>query len=134
MSVLSYQGKLNGGFEEAIDRLQSNLSEQGFSIVSRIDMHTTLKEKINVDFRKFSILGVCNALLAHQVLESDPEAGLLLPCSVTVEELSEGDIQISIIKPTVMLSLGEIGKNEKIAELALDADKRLTLVANKLFA
>ncbi len=97
-------------------------------------MHSTLKEKIGVDFRKYSILGVCNATFAHQILVADPKAGLLLPCNIIVEALSESETSISFIKPTEMLSLGEIGENKKISEIAIEAERRLLIVADSLFS
>lgn len=134
METIGFHGRLKTEFEQAIELIQKGLNEQGFSIVTRIDMHSTFKEKIDVEFRKYSILGACNARFAHQIIVADPKAGLLLPCNITVEALTEGETNISFIKPTEMLSLGEIGKNEKISEIAAEAEKRLLFVANNLFS
>ncbi len=134
MKTFSVHGELSTGFEQSIEMVQNGLLEQGFGIISRIDVHTALKEKIDVDFRKYSILGACNPQFSHQVLVSDPQAGLLLPCNITVEELSEGGTKVSFIKPTEMLSLGEIGENKKISEIAVEVEGRLLLVAENLFS
>ncbi len=133
METIGFQGKLKTGFEKSIELVEKSLNEHGFSIVTRIDMHSTFKEKIGIEFRKYSILGACNAQFAHQIIVADPRAGLLLPCNITVEALSEGETNISFIKPTEMLSLGEIGENEKISEIAIEAERRLLIVADNLF-
>ena len=134
METIGFQGKLKTGFEKSIELVEKSLNEHGFSIVTRIDMHSTFKEKIGVEFRKYTILGACNAQFAHQILVADPRAGLLLPCNITVEALNEGETDISFIKPTELLSLGKIGENEKISEIAAEAEKRLLFVANALFS
>ena len=134
MTNIGFQRKLDAGFEQSIEMIQDGLKEQGFSIVSRIDMHTTLKDKLDINFRKYSILGACNAHFAHQVLLSDPQSGLLLPCNITVEEYKKGEITITFIKPSEMLSLGQISENEKISELAVEVERRLLLVADRLFS
>lgn len=134
MMNIGIQGKLNEAFDQSIEMIMDGLKEQGFGIVSRIDMHTILKEKIEVDFRQYSILGACNAHFAHQALVSDSLVGLLLPCNVTVEELAENEIRVSFINPVEMLSLRHLEKNKEIAELANEVQKRLGLVANKLFS
>jgi uncharacterized protein (DUF302 family) len=133
MSNFGFSGKLKAGFEQSIEMIQDGLKEQGFAVVSRIDMHSTFKEKINIDFKNFTILGACNAFFAHQVLVSDPQAGLLLPCNVTVEENVEGETLVSFVSPTEMLSLGQLSENKKIGELAEEVERRLIQVASKLF-
>ncbi len=133
MSTIGFQGKLKARFEQSVEMVEDGLKEQGFSVISRIDMHSTLKEKLEVDFRKYTILGACNAQFAHQVLLSDPLAGLLLPCNITIEEFNKGETLISFVYPTEMLSLGQLRDNEKISELAEEVEKRLLIVSQKLF-
>lgn len=134
MENISVQGTITTSFEKSIELVENGLKKQGFGVVSRIDMHATLKEKLDVEIKKYTILGACNAPYAYQVLLSDPLAGLLLPCNVTVEELSERETRISFIRPSIMLSIGEIGKNEKISAIAADIEKKLSLVASDIFA
>lgn len=130
---IAIQGNIDAGFHQAIAEIENGLTEEGFGIISRIDMHATLKEKIGVDLEKYTILGACNAPFSYQVLLSDPLAGLLLPCNVVVEEINSGETRISFIKPTVMLSLGEIGENDKISEVAAEVEKKISVVAENLF-
>jgi len=133
MENISFQGTIPTSFEESIELIENGLKKQGFGIVSRIDMHATLKEKLDVEIKKYTILGACNAPYAYQVLLSDLLAGLLLPCNVTVEELSDKETRISFIRPSLMLSIGEIGKNEKISAIAAEIEKKLSIVTTDIF-
>jgi uncharacterized protein (DUF302 family) len=130
---IAFQGIIDAGFDQAIKEVENGLKKEGFGIISRIDMHVTLKEKIGVDLEKYTILGACNAPFSYQVLLSDPLAGLLLPCNVVVEEINSSETRISFIKPTAMLSLGQIGENDKISEIAVEVEKKISVVAENLF-
>lgn len=130
---IAFQGNINSDFDQTITEVENGLMEEGFGIISRIDMHATLKEKIGVDLDKYTILGACNAPFSYQVLLSDPLAGLLLPCNVVVEEINSSETRISFIKPTAMLSLGKIGENDKIPEIAAEVEKKISVVAENLF-
>ena len=133
MLNIAFQGNVDAGFDQAIIEVENGLKEEGFGIISRIDMHATLKDKIGVDLEKYTILGACNAPFSYQVLLSDPLAGLLLPCNVVVEEIYSGETRISFIKPSAMLSLGEIGEKDKISEIAAEVEKKISVVAENLF-
>ena len=85
-----YQITLSAGFDEAIEIISGALKKEGFGILTRVDVHKTLKEKLDVDFRPYVILGACNPSLAYQALSADPKVGLMMPCNVTVEALEEG--------------------------------------------
>ncbi len=98
MENISFQGILGTVLEQSVEAVENGLIEQGFGTVSRIDMHATLKEKLGVDFGKYTILEACNDPFAYQVLISDPQAGLLLPCYVTLAELNERETKISLYK------------------------------------
>lgn len=90
--------------EEAIGRVTSQLAEVGFGVLTRIDVDTTLKAKLGVDFRPYSILGACNPGLAVRALNDDPEVGLWMPCNVVVQQ--EGsDSRVSVIDPAAMIPL-----------------------------
>ncbi|MEJ2109259.1 MAG: DUF302 domain-containing protein [Acidobacteriota bacterium] len=91
-------------FDEAIDRVTETLKDEGFGILSRIDVHQKLKEKLQVDFHKYVILGACNPPIAHQSLQLEPNLGLLLPCNVVVYE-SEGRTVVAGIDAVKMLSI-----------------------------
>ncbi len=86
-------------FDETINKVQEVLKEQGFGVLSDIDVQATLKKKIDVDFRKYRILGACNPPFAHQALTAEPNIGVLLPCNVVVQENEAGKVEVSMINP-----------------------------------
>ncbi len=131
MSELGFKVQLQGGFAEVEDRVRQALLEQGFGILTEIDVKTTLKKKIDVDFRPYKILGACNPPLAYRALTVVPDAGLLLPCNVT---LSQGDgevIDVSIIDPIIMLSVGEFPELQPVADEAGERLQRVVEVLKK---
>ena len=110
-------------YDEAVEQTKRALQEQGFGVLSEIDMRQKLKEKLDVDFKRYVILGACNPPLAHRALQAEPEIGLLLPCNVIVYEAGEGESVISAVDPDAML--GIVGDNPVVAEVARDARQRL---------
>jgi uncharacterized protein (DUF302 family) len=128
---LSFQIELPESFEEAVEKVTHALKEEGFGVLTQIDVKATFKEKLGVDFRPFTILGACNPTLAHKALESEPQVGLLLPCNVTVEQISDGSL-VSIVNPEVMLGIRQFAGNSKINEIASEARERLERVAASL--
>ena len=79
-------------FNEAIDQVTAELKKEGFGVLTEIDVKETLKKKIDVDFKKYKILGACNPHFAHKALQSEDKIGVFLPCNVVVEENENGDI------------------------------------------
>ena len=90
---------LNVSFEEAVARVTEELKKEGFGILTDIDVQVTLKKKLNADFRKYRILGACNPPFAYQALQAEDKIGLMLPCNVIVQELSEGKVEVAAIDP-----------------------------------
>jgi len=117
---------------QAVMRVIEALKEEGFGILTRIDVHTTLKEKIGVDFRPYTILGACNPPLAYRALSVVPEVGLLLPCNVTVEHEPDGSSLVRITDPKVMMQFGRLSDNAALREVADDAGERLSRVKRSL--
>lgn len=111
------------GYAEAVERTKSVLQEQGFGVLSEIDMQQKLKEKLNVDCGRYVILGACNPPLAWKALQAEPEIGLLLPCNVIVYERDDGQCVVAAVDPDSML--GVVGDNPVVAEVARDARNRL---------
>ncbi|MBE2279843.1 MAG: DUF302 domain-containing protein [Ignavibacteriaceae bacterium] len=91
---------INCSFDEAIVKITEKLKDEGFGILSDIDVSATLKNRINVDFRKYRILGACNPPFAHKALSVEPNAGVMMPCNVAVQEISENEIQVSVVNPS----------------------------------
>jgi len=90
---------LRCGFEEALTRVPEALKTEGFGVLTEIDVADTLKKKLNVDFRRYRILGACNPALAHQALQASLDVGLMLPCNVTVYEGDDGRAVVSAVDP-----------------------------------
>lgn len=90
-------------FDEAIDRTKAVLKENGFGVLTEIDIQSTLKEKIGADFRKYRILGACNPGYAHKALSSEGHIGLMLPCNVVVQEHENGVVEVSAIDPVASM-------------------------------
>ena len=87
------------GYEQALSKVQEELKKEGFGIITEIDVRDTLKKKLNVDFRKYKILGACNPSFAHQALQAESRIGTMLPCNVIVQERADGHIEVSAINP-----------------------------------
>lgn len=117
-------------FADAVERTKSALKEQGFGVLSEIDLQEKLREKLGVDVAKYLILGACNPPLAYRALQAEPEIGLLLPCNVIVYEASDGKTVVAAVDPDAMLAA--IGDNATIAEVGEDARRRLSAVIESL--
>lgn len=114
---------LNGvSFDEAVDRTVAALKNEGFGVLSDIDVQRAMKEKLGADMRPYRILGACNPPLAHQALQAEPDIGLLLPCNVIVREEEPGRVVVGFLDPQTMVSL--VGK-PGIRAIADDAESRL---------
>lgn len=103
------------GFEKIEKVVREELMEVGFGVLTEINVKEVMKKKINVDYKPYKILGACNPKFANEVLQSDPEIGLLLPCNVVIYEKNE-DIIVSMIQPLAMFSIIENSEVESIAE------------------
>jgi uncharacterized protein (DUF302 family) len=131
--ALAFEVELAQPHDRAIETVTAALKAEGFGVLTRIDVHTTLKEKLGIEFRPYSILGACNPPLAHRVLSRRAEAGLLLPCNVTVEQAGTGSM-VRIGDPDVMLSVGGMDQDETLRSIAAEVHARLTRVADALRA
>lgn len=130
---LGIQVHLDTTYESAIEQVTAALKEQGFGVLTSIDMKTTLKNRLDVDFRKYTIMGACNPPLAHRALSNELAVGLLLPCNVIVyEDTEKGGAVVSLGDPIAMIGL--IDDNATLAEIAQDARARLEKVAAALTA
>ncbi len=107
------------------------LKEQGFGILTEIDVQKVLKEKIGVDFEPYLILGACNPGFAHQALSADRSIGLLLPCNVVLRQNGD-NVDVSIQDPEVMFSMVEMSANSDLAKVPQEAKQRLQKVLNNL--
>jgi uncharacterized protein (DUF302 family) len=111
-------------FEEAIQKVTDELKKEGFGVLTTIDVKDTLKKKLDVEFKKYTILGACNPPLAHQALQAEEELGLLLPCNVIVYE-KDGKSVVSVFDPIVM---AHIIDNPVMKSVAEEVKKKLEKV------
>jgi uncharacterized protein (DUF302 family) len=95
---------LNVSFDEAVARVTEELKKGGFGVLTEIDVKETLKKKLNVDFRKYRILGACNPPFAYKALQAEDKIGLMLPCNVIVQELPGGKIEVAAIDPVASMA------------------------------
>lgn len=131
MSEMAFEVTVNTPYAEAVGLVIDALKEEGFGVLTRIDVHDTLKEKLGVEFRNYSILGACNPPLAHKALSHRPDAGLMLPCNVIVEEVSDGTL-VRIVDPAAMMQAGGLEGDPTMEEVGGEAGARLKRVAEAL--
>ncbi|MCH7771295.1 MAG: DUF302 domain-containing protein [Bacteroidetes bacterium] len=115
-------------FEDTINKVTEELKKEGFGILTTIDIKETLKNKIDVDFKKYTILGACNPTLAHKALQAEEEIGLLLPCNVIVYE-KEGKSTVSVFDPSLM---SKVVENEKLDSIAEEVKEKLERVFDSI--
>ena len=115
-------------YEEAIDKVTSELKKEGFGILTEIDVKETLKKKLDVDFRRYKILGACNPPYAYQALQAEDKIGLMLPCNVIVQETPDGEIEVSAIDPIASMQAVD---NPILDEIATQIKTKLqTVISN----
>ena len=116
-------------FDEAIAKVTEELKKEGFGILTDIDVQQTLKKKLDVDFRKYRILGACHPSFAYKALQAEDKIGTMLPCSVIVQELDKGKVEVAAIDP--MASMQAI-ENESLREIADQVQFKLKKVIDSL--
>ncbi len=122
---IGIRATLNLPYEQAVQKTTDALKAEGFGVLSQIDIQATLKQKLDVDFRRYVILGACNPPLAHRALSANLDVGLLLPCNVTVYEEGDGSV-VTAVDPVEMLG---VLKEDLVAhEVAMEARTRLQRV------
>ena len=131
MTGMAFEVTLDAPYAESLERVIEALKEEGFGVLTRIDVHDAFKEKLGVEFRNYSILGACNPPLAHKALSSRPDAGLMLPCNVIVEE-SDGGTLVRIVDPASMMQAGGFEGDPVLQEVGGEAEVRLKRVAEAL--
>ncbi len=120
-----FEKTLNCSFEEAVKRITEELKKEGFGVLTEINIHEKLKEKLGVDFRKYSILGACNPSFAYKALQEEDKIGTILPCNVIVQQISETQTEIAAVDP--MASMQSV-ENEKLAGVANEVQQKLKQV------
>jgi uncharacterized protein (DUF302 family) len=116
-------------FDEAVERVKAELKTEGFGVLTDIDVRKTLQEKIGVEFRPYRILGACNPRYAHKALLAEDKIGTMLPCSVIVQELGPGRVEVAAIDP--LASMAAV-KNEDLGAVGLEVREKLRAVVGRL--
>ncbi|MGK7369231.1 MAG: DUF302 domain-containing protein [Candidatus Halalkalibacterium sp. M3_1C_030] len=121
--------KVDYSFDQAIKEATDRLKDEGFGVLTEIDVKDTLKKKLDVDFKKYRILGACNPEFAHQALQHEDKIGTMLPCNVIVEEHEDGSVEVSAVDPMASMQAVE---NAELAAVAGEVKSRLEKVINSV--
>ena len=121
--------KIDATFEQALDEVKESLGIEGFGVLSGINIHEKLKEKLNVDFRRYTILGACNPAYAYKALQKEDKIGTMLPCNIVVQELGKNEIEVSAVDPVASMMAIE---NPKLAKIAGEIKVKLERVIASL--
>lgn len=116
-------------FDEAVSKVTEVLKNEGFGILTEINVQETLKKKLNVDFRKYTILGACNPPLAYQALQAEDKIGTMLPCNVVIQEQRDGKVEVSAVDPVASMMAIE---NPELAGIAEQVRSKLRKVIESL--
>lgn len=120
---------LQTSFSDAVERITTALTSEGFGVISEIDLHEKIKNKLGVEFKRYRILGACNPAYAYKALQAEDKAGIVLPCNVLVIEQGENEIEIAAVNPTVAMKA--IGNNN-LTEMATEVGENLKNALAKL--
>ena len=129
MSNFGFGKAVELDFEGAIERVAEKLADEGFGILTTIDVQATLKAKLDEDMRPYRILGACNPMLAHQAITAVPDIGLLLPCNVLVRQEEDGRVRVDFMDPASVLGLVD---DERVKPLATQVRQKLEKVLQAL--
>lgn len=123
--MYGFDVKVNGSFDDAITKVTEELSKEGFGVLTTIDVKATLKKKLDIDRKPYTILGACNPVLANEAINNEPDIGLLLPCNVLVREEDDSSVTVAFMDPAAVLNLVD---NDKVPELAGQVREKLMRV------
>jgi len=120
-----FSTRVNGNFQDVIDKVTGALKEEGFGVLTEIDVKATLKKKLDVDFRPYKILGACNPPFAYKALQAEPKIGTMLPCNVVLEEVEPDVCEVTAVDPIASMMAIQNPQLEEIASQIRDKLKRV---------
>jgi len=124
-----FSKELSASFDEAVEKARAALAAEGFGVLTEIDVRATLKKKLDVDFRRYKILGACHPESAYRALQAEDKIGLMLPCNVVVQERAPGEVEVAAIDPVASMAAVD---NPGLAEVADAVRAKLRSVIEKL--
>lgn len=122
-----FSQKIKGSFDEALQQVTASLKDEGFGILTEIDVQATLKKKLDVDFHKYMILGACNPPFAYKALQAEDKIGTMLPCNVIVQEVKKGEIEVAAVDPVASMKAIDNPGLFSIAQQVRDKLKKVVL-------
>ena len=120
---------VNGKFDAIEAKILTLLKDEGFGLITQIDMQQTLKNKLDVDFKKYKILGACNPMFAYKALQVENKIGTMLPCNLIIQEISPDTIEVSAINPMVSM---QAVKNDELKSIAGSVSEKLENILNNI--
>jgi len=124
-----YNTIVNGSFESIEAKVNELLKKEGFGVLTQIDMQQTLKKKLDVDFKKYKILGACNPPFAYKALQVEDKIGTMLPCNIIIQELSPNNIEVSAVNPLITM---QTVSNETLKIIAYEVSVKLENIINNI--
>ncbi|MGZ8447669.1 MAG: DUF302 domain-containing protein [Candidatus Deferrimicrobiaceae bacterium] len=124
-----FSKKVNVSFDDAVAKVIVELKEEGFGILTEIDVKETLKKKLNVDFQRYKILGACNPPFAYKALTAENKIGVMLPCNVIVQDISGGQVEVTAIDPLASMQAVD---NPALKEIASEISNKLKKVVDRV--
>jgi uncharacterized protein (DUF302 family) len=125
-----YSRKLKIPFEQALDKLTESLKKQGFGIITTIDMSDTFKQKLNLNFRNYKIIGACNPNFAYKAISLESHIGVMLPCNIVIQQHENGEVEVSAINP--METMDKATDTSQLKEIAAEVSGRLRMAVDDL--
>lgn len=119
----------NYSFEEAVERVTEELKKEGFGVLTEIDVQATLKKKLDIDFKKYQILGACNPASAYKALKAESKIGTMLPCNIIVQENESNRVEVAAVNPIASLMAVE---NSALEEIALEITQKLEKIISRV--
>lgn len=121
--------KIDATFEQAVERVKEALENEGLEVMSEINLDKKIKDKLNVKFKKYRILGVCDASFAYRTLQHEDKAGILLPCNIVIQQLHKNEIEVAAVDPTISM---KAVKNLSVTAIAAELREKLERVISSL--